>query len=78
MENSMNFFFKAMQSSKSRILHGSNGLPNKANEKSSKELLSYLNTGKTACQIVWEDGLRAGTKNSLPGSNLRGDPLFPF
>ena len=30
------FSIKAMQNSKSRFLHGSNGLPNKANEKSSR------------------------------------------
>ena len=30
------FSIKAMQNSKSKFLHGSNGLPNKANEKSSR------------------------------------------
>ena len=34
---------------------------------------------KTVCQTVWGDGFRAGyKKNSFPGSNLRGDLLFPF
>ena len=42
----------AMQNSKSRFLHGLNGLPNKANEKSSRGLHSCPNTGKTACQTV--------------------------
>ena len=28
----LGFFIKAMQNSKSKFLHGSNGLPNKANE----------------------------------------------
>ena len=43
------FFIMAMQNSKSKFLHGSNGLPNKANEYSSRRLLSSPNSGKTAC-----------------------------
>ena len=55
-----------MQNSKSRLLHGSNGLSNKANEYSSRRLLSCPNSGKTACQTVWGDGLRAGTEKFPP------------
>ena len=47
------FFISAMQNSKSRFLHGSNGLLNKVNEKSSRGLLSCMNTGETDCQNVW-------------------------
>ena len=72
------FFIKAMQISKSRFLHVSNGLPNKAYEKSSRGLLSCPNTGKTVYQTVWGDGFRAGSEKFPPSTNLRGDLLFPF
>ena len=45
------FFIETMQNSKSRFLHGSNGLPNKTDEKSSRGLLSCMNTGKTAFKL---------------------------
>ena len=60
------FFITSMQNSKSRFLHGSNGLPNKANEKLSRWLLSCPSMWKTACQTVWGDGLRAGTEEFPP------------
>ena len=48
-----------MQNSKSRFLHGSNGLPNKANK--NQQRVAFLpEYWKTACQTVWGDGLRAG------------------
>ena len=46
------FFIKAMQNSKSRFLHGSNGLPNKTNKYYSRRLFFCSNSGKTACQTV--------------------------
>ena len=72
------FSIKAMQNSKSRFLHGSNGFPIKANEKSSRGKLSCLNTGKLLVKLNEEMDSEQDQKNSLPGSNLIRDLLFPF
>ena len=65
-----------MQNSKSRFLHDSNGLPNKANEISNRWLLSCLNTWKTACQTIWGDGLIAGTEKFTPRFKPEREPLI--
>ena len=52
-----------MQNSKSRFLHNSNRLWNKENENPAEGWFNFCpNTGKTACQTVWGNGLRAGTE----------------
>ena len=65
-----------MQNSKSRFLHGLKRLQSKANEKSSRGLLSCPNTRKTACQTVWGDGLRAGTEELSPRFKSERDPFI--
>ena len=70
------FFITSMQNSKSRFLNGSNGLPNKANEKFSRWLLSCPSMWKTACQTVWGDGLRAGTDEFPPRFKSEWEPLI--
>ena len=72
------FSITGMQNSKTRFLNGSNWLPNMANKKSSRWLLSCLNTGKNACQTVWGDGLRTGAEEFPTRFKSERDLLFPF
>ena len=56
----------AMQNFTLKFLHDSNGLPNKANEKSSRNcFLPARILDKNCFQIIWEDGLRSDTENII-------------
>ena len=73
------FSIKAMQNSKLRFLHGSNGLSNKANEKNQVESSFHIWVLKNCLSNCMRRWIQSRIKKKSPlDSNLRVDLLFPF